>query len=343
MAAAASKFAARMDGGSDARGDGGDRGGTDDESVASAPSAAPYSPGDGIGIEGAGEDPLPLRPGLRDSVGSRSYGSLQDLAASSPDGPRPRRSGSGASGDGSGGAVVAGGVEGNRPRASSRHRRPGQAASTADVGLRRRGMSTTDEAVFGTRSSVGGGASSSNRKRSAGVSIGSGVGGVGGVGRGGGGGGRARAWTGGEEVALNTGGGGGGGSAGNSAGASASGVVGSPFGRSGERSRGGLQRISPLWDTEADGSISQIPVPFDRAGRSWSRKFNVDAAQTGGPLETSGATLGVSVSALTGQFHRTRVVTLYPRLVVRNFLGFPLEVSAVFFFFRFVCWCVCEL
>ncbi|CAN0302777.1 unnamed protein product, partial [Hapterophycus canaliculatus] len=93
-----------------------------------------------------------------------------------------------------------------------------------------------------------------------------------------------------------------------------------------ERIRGGLQHISPLWDTGKDGRLSQMPVPFDRVGRSWSRTFNVDAAKTGGPLETSGATLGVSVSALTGQFHRTRVVTLYPRLIVRNFLGFPLEV-----------------
>ena len=75
-----------------------------------------------------------------------------------------------------------------------------------------------------------------------------------------------------------------------------------------------------------------MPVPFDRVGRRWSRTFNVDAAQTGGPLETSGATLGVSVSALTGQFHRTRVVTLYPRLIVRNFLGFPLEVGVFWWF-----------
>lgn len=87
-----------------------------------------------------------------------------------------------------------------------------------------------------------------------------------------------------------------------------------------------LQRISALWDTDKDGPLSQIPVPFDRVGRQWSRTFNVDAANTAGPLETSGATLGVSVSALTGEFHRTRVVTLYPRLIVRNFLDIPLEV-----------------
>ena len=99
------------------------------------------------------------------------------------------------------------------------------------------------------------------------------------------------------------------------------------LGKSGS-SAGNLQRISAVWNTERNGAVSQIPVPFDRVGRRWSRKFNVDAANTGGPLETSGATLGVSVSALTGQFHRTRVVTLYPRLIVRNFLGFPLEVCA---------------
>lgn len=99
-------------------------------------------------------------------------------------------------------------------------------------------------------------------------------------------------------------------------------------GRSSEQ-KGSLQRISALWDIEKDGPLSQIPVPFDRVGRRWSRKFNVEAAKTAGPLDTSGATLGVSVSALTGHFHRTRVVTLYPRLIVRNFLGIPVEVRMV--------------
>ncbi|CBJ48804.1 conserved unknown protein [Ectocarpus siliculosus] len=193
----------------------------------------------------------------------------------------------------------------NRPRASSsRHeeRRP------AAAGLRRRGMSTTDAAILGTRSALSGGNSTE-------------------LGGGGRASGRARAWTGGGEEAVSNGrgvagaGAGAGGTYGTGSGGSA--VFG---GRPGERSRGGLQRISPLWDTGKDGPLSQMPVPFDRVGRTWSRSFNVDAAKTGGPLETSGATLGVSVSALTGQFHRTRVVTLYPRLVVRNFLGFPLEV-----------------
>lgn len=104
-------------------------------------------------------------------------------------------------------------------------------------------------------------------------------------------------------------------------------------------SAGNLQRISSLWNTEKDGPVTQMPVPLDRVGRRWSRKFNVDAAKTAGPLETSGATLGVSVSALTGQFHRTRVVTLYPRLIVRNFMGFPLEVCCRVGRYRACKWC----
>lgn len=143
------------------------------------------------------------------------------------------------------------------------------------------------------------------------------------VGGGGGGNNRARAWTGGELSGVS-----------GSAGLTSSKIVGGGLDRSGGHVGGsqrapdrGLQRISAIWDTEKNGPLSQIPVQFDRAGRRWSRKFNVEAANTAGPLETSGATLGVSVSALTGQFHRTRVVTLYPRLIVRNFLGIPLEVS----------------
>lgn len=206
---------------------------------------------------------------LRHSAGSRSFQSLQDLA----------NAGSGSDADVGAVSSMAGGE-------------PGESCSEHDfVGLRRRGMSTTD-AVTGT-SAVGGRA---------------------------GAGGRPRAWTGGEEAAAWNGGGGV--ALGNrvSGGGGAHGV-----GRSGEQ-KGSLQRISAIWDIEKDGPLSQIPVPFDRVGRRWSRKFNVEAAKTAGPLDTSGATLGVSVSALTGHFHRTRVVTLYPRLIVRNFLGIPVEV-----------------
>lgn len=135
---------------------------------------------------------------------------------------------------------------------------------------------------------------------------------------------RTRAWTGGEGTLWMEGFREGGGTFDRSIG------IGDGRGNIGgsDEAPNGLQRISALWDTEKDGPLSQMPVPFDRTGRRWSRKFNVDAANTAGPLETSGATLGVSVSALTGQFHRTRVVTLYPRLIVRNFLGIPLEVRA---------------
>ncbi|CAM9870807.1 unnamed protein product, partial [Laminaria digitata] len=208
--------------------------------------------------------------------------------------PPPLLHGVSGGSDPRGSGVVDGGdgTRGGGGRASMAGGEPGECWSEHDfVGLRRRGMSTTD-AVTGT-SAVGGRA---------------------------GAGGRPRAWTGGEEAADWKGGGGV--ALGNrvSGGGGAHGV-----GRSGEQ-KGSLQRISAIWDIEKDGPLSQIPVPFDRVGRRWSRKFNVEAAKTAGPLDTSGATLGVSVSALTGHFHRTRVVTLYPRLIVRNFLGIPVEV-----------------
>lgn len=139
-------------------------------------------------------------------------------------------------------------------------------------------------------------------------------------------GGRTRSWTGGEAELLRAGGRSAQGRQGRS------GIPGfrdrraTLSARTPDEAPEGLQRLSEIWDKEKNGPLSQIPIVFDRAGRRWSRTFNVDAANTAGPLETSGATLGVSVSALTGQFHRTRVVTLYPRFIVRNFLGIPLEV-----------------
>lgn len=280
---------------------------SDDDSVASAPPAPSASPG---------TPPALLTPASRNSVGSRSFGSLEGLASPSPDaaaGIAAANAADDAVGDDGSDVGGVGKVEGNRPRASSRHSKP---RGRGVLGLRRRGMSTTDAEVFDNRSSSSMARGFGNR-----ASVGGGVGGAGG----GAGGGRVRSWTGGEEAVLSS-------SVIDNRNVSSSSRRGGGGRRAGGewgRSRGGLQRISPLWDSEKDGPILQMPVPFDRVGRRWSRRFNVDAAQTGGPLETSGATLGVSVSALTGQFHRTRVVTLYPRLIVRNFLGFPLEVNCL--------------
>lgn len=277
---------------------------TDNDSVVCTSSIGDRAGGQGGGGGGAG--PRRITSALRNS-----FESLQGATAS-PDGTEGTDAF--ASGGSRGGASSA--VEGERSRSSFRHQQQRRPA-----GSRNRGMSTTDAAVLDTHLSAVG----NDINRVSGRS-GSGNGSSGGAGR-------ARAWTGDEDLFMKKGGGGGGGGVGGVAGGADTfgnnGVYRSSprFGRSGERSKTGLQRISALWNTEKDGPLSQIPVPFDRVGRSWSRTFNVDAAKTGGPLETSGATLGVSVSALAGQFHRTRVVTLYPRLIVRNFLGFPLEVS----------------
>lgn len=242
---------------------------------------------------------------IRRSTGSRSFQSLENFADTSG----LNRGGDGGGDGGSDGGDGGGGVRavslsgGEADDGDTARKDPGQDSKRSAFGpRRRRGMSTADAEA----SVVPMNTWQASTRWSGGTTES---------------GGRARAWTGGEGSVWT-----GSGEIDMRGGRRAHGSDACGSRKATERS-GGLQRISALWDSEKDGPLSQIPVPFDRIGRRWSRKFNVDAANTAGPLETSGATLGVSVSALTGQFHRTRVVTLYPRLIVRNFLGIPLEVS----------------
>jgi SHR-binding domain of vacuolar-sorting associated protein 13 len=87
-----------------------------------------------------------------------------------------------------------------------------------------------------------------------------------------------------------------------------------------------LERLSPVWDTAQHGPIAQCAVPFDSEGRHWSQRFSVNAVSTSGELLTPCAAFGVTIAALPGLYRRTRVVTLYPRFVVRNDLRVPLQV-----------------
>ncbi|CAN0026197.1 unnamed protein product, partial [Hapterophycus canaliculatus] len=49
--------------------------------------------------------------------------------------------------------------------------------------------------------------------------------------------------------------------------------------------------------------------------------FATDAVKTAGEAKSPAGVFGVTVDALTGSFLKTRVVTVWPRFVVRNNLG----------------------
>ncbi|CAM9638267.1 unnamed protein product [Chrysoparadoxa australica] len=84
-----------------------------------------------------------------------------------------------------------------------------------------------------------------------------------------------------------------------------------------------------FWDTEQSGPITYTRPQFDAIGRHWSSRFSVDAVSTSGQLETPCATFGVSIRALPGLFQRTKVVTLFPRFIVRSALSVSLQVIPV--------------
>ncbi|CAM9437847.1 unnamed protein product, partial [Chrysoparadoxa australica] len=85
----------------------------------------------------------------------------------------------------------------------------------------------------------------------------------------------------------------------------------------------GSDHISPFWDVEANGPLVQLPLQLDWRGRSWSKSFSINAINSSGEICTQAGTFGVCVGASPGIFHKTKVVTVYPRFVVSNMLNLP--------------------
>lgn len=72
------------------------------------------------------------------------------------------------------------------------------------------------------------------------------------------------------------------------------------------------------------GDVVLSEPDFDYCGRSWSREFNLTASNKG-EVVASGCALSVRVQSLIGVFHRCRAITILPRFVVINTLGFDVS------------------
>jgi hypothetical protein len=82
-----------------------------------------------------------------------------------------------------------------------------------------------------------------------------------------------------------------------------------------------------LWDNTQENLHLQRPT-FDERGRHWSQYFDVAPGNTG-ELQTTCGSFSVQVSPLPGLFHRTNVVTFFPRFVIVNQLGINVLIRPV--------------
>ncbi len=85
-----------------------------------------------------------------------------------------------------------------------------------------------------------------------------------------------------------------------------------------------------FWNTEANGPLVQIPLQLDWRGRSWSRPVSTRTLRDVGTIRTKCGVFGFMVNVLPGQFHVTRVLNLYPPVVVKNELKCPILVVPCF-------------
>ena len=82
--------------------------------------------------------------------------------------------------------------------------------------------------------------------------------------------------------------------------------------------------VTQFWGNELGHVTLQRPF-FNEQGRHWSQYFDA-AVGNKGELQTSCATLAVSIQPLPGVFHRTALVSILPRFVVINQLSVDISV-----------------
>ncbi len=81
-----------------------------------------------------------------------------------------------------------------------------------------------------------------------------------------------------------------------------------------------------FWNKEANGPLVQTPLELNWRGRSWSSPFSTQMLRNVDTVSTESGVFGVTVNVLPGIFHVTREVSLYPPVVIRNELDYPILV-----------------
>ncbi len=86
--------------------------------------------------------------------------------------------------------------------------------------------------------------------------------------------------------------------------------------------------LQTWWDASANGTLVLQETAINDRNRhlvGWSEKIELDAAGTSGETHCKDLVLNVAIESLAGVFHRSNLVTITPRYIVKNMLHIPLS------------------
>ena len=94
--------------------------------------------------------------------------------------------------------------------------------------------------------------------------------------------------------------------------------------------RPSLTTAEHWWDAASNGSlVLQKGCMLEKKGQiliKWSENIDLDAAGTSGEINCSQFVFNVSIDSLAGAFHRSNLITLAPRFIVKNMLHIGISV-----------------
>jgi len=87
--------------------------------------------------------------------------------------------------------------------------------------------------------------------------------------------------------------------------------------------------LQPWWDATSNGILVLQETAINNKNRhlvGWSEKIELDAAGTSGETHCKDLVLNVAIESLAGVFHRSNLVTVAPRYIVKNMLHIPITI-----------------
>lgn len=82
------------------------------------------------------------------------------------------------------------------------------------------------------------------------------------------------------------------------------------------------------WDEKSNGKLVLHKVAIGDV--DWSENIDLDAAGTHGEIDCKRFIFNVSIESLAGAFHRSNLITISPRFIVKNMLHIAISLVPIF-------------